>query len=67
MPSDKTSPMPESDQTRLLDLVVRWEELRDAGQDVTAESLCADCPELLPALRERLNALSAVDGALRIR
>jgi serine/threonine protein kinase len=57
--------MPETDESRLLDLIVRWEELRDAGQVVTAESLCADCPELLPALQERLNALRAVDGALQ--
>jgi len=59
--------MPETDGSRLLDLLVRWEDLRDAGQEVTAESSCADCPELLPALRERLNALLAADGALQTR
>lgn len=53
--------MPETDETRLLDLVVRWQKLRDAGQAATAETLCADCPELLPALRERLDARAARD------
>ena len=54
--------MPESD--RLLDLVVEWEELREAGQSVKIEDLCRDCPELLPALRERLKALGALDAVL---
>ena len=54
--------MPEND--RLLDLVVLWEELREAGQTVTIEELCHDCPDLLPALRKRLKALGALDAML---
>jgi hypothetical protein len=52
------------DNSRLLELVVRWEELRRAGHNPLAEQLCANCPELLPALRERLQALKAMDGVL---
>ena len=52
------------EDARLLDLVVRWEELRESGKSVTAEELCRDCPELLPALRERLQALGAMDAVL---
>jgi len=52
------------DDNRLIDLIVRWEELREEGQDVSAEILCRDCPELLPVLRERLKALDAVNVAL---
>jgi hypothetical protein len=52
------------DDSRLLDLVLRWEELRQGGQSPPAEELCRDCPELLPALRERLAALQAMDAVL---
>jgi hypothetical protein len=52
------------DDSRLLELVVRWEELRQAGQSLPAEELCQDCPELLPALRERLKALGAMNAVL---
>ena len=29
---------------RLEELLVRWEELRDQGHDVSPEELCRDCP-----------------------
>ncbi len=54
------------DESRLLDLVVRWEELHEAGQCVTPEQLCADCPELVEALRERIRALAAVERVLDV-
>ena len=54
--------MPED--ARLLDLVVRWEELREADQNVAVEELCRECPELLPALRQRLQALGEVNAVL---
>jgi hypothetical protein len=53
-----------ADDDRLLDLVVSWEERRDAGQSVDLEEMCRDCPELLPALRERLQALGSLNAAL---
>ena len=53
-----------TDDDRLLDLVVAWEERRDAGQSVDLAELCRDCPELVPALRERLQALGALDAAM---
>jgi predicted Ser/Thr protein kinase len=52
------------DESRLLELVVRWEELRQGGQSLPAEQLCQDCPELLPALRERLATLQAMNAVL---
>ncbi len=48
----------------LLDLVVRWEESREAGQTLSLEELCRDCPELLPDLRERIQALDAMNAVL---
>jgi hypothetical protein len=56
-----------ADDSRLLDLVLRWEELRHAGQSLSAEELCADCPELQPALRERLQAIRVMDAVLATR
>jgi predicted Ser/Thr protein kinase len=53
-----------TDESRLLELVLRWEELRQAGQGPPAEQLCKDCPELLPALQERLEALQAMNAVL---
>jgi serine/threonine protein kinase/tetratricopeptide (TPR) repeat protein len=53
------------DETRLLDLLVRWEELRRQGQEVTVVELCADYPELAAGLRKRLAFLrdmSALDA-----
>ena len=53
-----------SHETRLLDLVVEWEERRAAGQDVSPEDLCRDCPELVEPLKARLRALAGLEAAL---
>ena len=53
-----------ADNDRLLELVVRFEELREAGQTVDIADLCRRCPELEPALRERLQALGELNAAL---
>jgi predicted Ser/Thr protein kinase len=52
------------EETHLLELVLRWEELRDSGEAATPEQLCAECPELLPRLRERIEALKAMNAVL---
>jgi predicted Ser/Thr protein kinase len=62
MPDD--SRLTELDR-RLAELMVRWQELRQAGQcSLPPEQLCQDCPELLPALRQRLQAVQSVDAGL---
>jgi serine/threonine-protein kinase len=53
------------DDPRLADLLLRWEELRDQGQSVSAEKLCVECPELLPELRRRIQALVSLESMLR--
>jgi hypothetical protein len=45
---------------RLVDLLLRWEEMREQGRLVSAEELCRDCPELLDEVRRRLRFLVAV-------
>src|SRR5262249_47876725 len=41
---------------RVAELLRHWEELRDRGQEVSAEELCRDCPELLEPLRREIQA-----------
>jgi serine/threonine-protein kinase len=42
------------------ELLLRWQEAHEAGQDITAEELCRDCPECTPAVALRIAALKAV-------
>jgi hypothetical protein len=46
-----------TDVNRLADLLLKWEESYERGLDVPAEQLSRDCPELVPALAERIAAL----------
>jgi tetratricopeptide (TPR) repeat protein/tRNA A-37 threonylcarbamoyl transferase component Bud32 len=48
-----------TDEDRLADLLLHWDELREQGQDVSAEELCRDWPHLVPALARRIHALKA--------
>jgi serine/threonine protein kinase len=49
---------------RLVDLLMRAEDLREQGQRVTAEELCRDCPELLPRLEPLLRGADEVEKLL---
>ena len=53
-----------SQKSRLLDLVVAWEDLRAAGREVSPAELCRDCPELTEALEARLRAPDGMNAAL---
>jgi len=46
-----------ADPARLDDLLIRWEESREEGREVSVEQLCADCPELAGSLRKRVAML----------
>jgi hypothetical protein len=46
-----------TDDERLADMLLRWEELHETGQETSAEELCRDCPRLAPLLAERIHAL----------
>jgi serine/threonine-protein kinase len=46
------------------ELVLRWQELREEGQALSAEELCAGCPELLDDLRCQLAALQSIEQFL---
>ncbi len=49
-----------TDEERLVDLLLAWEERFEQGQDLPAEELCRDCPELTAALAARISALRTV-------
>lgn len=42
---------------RILQLLSRWEDLREQGQTPTAEELCRDCPDLLAEVKRRVDHL----------
>jgi hypothetical protein len=48
--------MEASDQ--LEELLLRWQELRQEGREVSPRELCADCPELAEALQRRVDAIA---------
>lgn len=54
----------EISEDRLEDLLLRWEECRQEGREVSAETLCADCPEHVDALRRMMDDLRALDALL---
>ena len=51
-------------ESRLLDLVVEWEDRRAAGRTVSPEDLCRDCPELLEELRKVLGEMAGMNAVL---
>ena len=52
---------PGSVEDRVNDLLARWEELREQGQSISAESLCSDSPDLVAEVERRIRALIAMD------
>ena len=56
-----------ADQTRVNELLDHWEEARENRQELTAEELCRDCPELLDKVRRQIEALRTIDGQLNAR
>jgi tRNA A-37 threonylcarbamoyl transferase component Bud32 len=51
----------------LAERLLRWQDLRDAGQEPRIDELCADRPELIEPLRQRAQAIQAMEAALRLR
>ncbi|MFV0443241.1 MAG: serine/threonine protein kinase [Planctomycetaceae bacterium] len=42
---------------KLEELLLAWEEIYEQGQNLPAEEICADCPELAADLQSRINVL----------
>jgi serine/threonine protein kinase/mono/diheme cytochrome c family protein len=47
---------------RVNDLLLRWRELKEEGRTVSAEEICAACPELLPEFQRCLRAVEQMEG-----
>ena len=56
----------EPTEDRLGELLLRWDELRRQGRDLTAGELCTDCPELVDELARRIEAVRDMDSVLDI-
>jgi eukaryotic-like serine/threonine-protein kinase len=59
--------MVEPDRDDILDLIVRWEQARAQGQDLSPEELCRERPDLLSAFRrqvEKLGQVAWLDGPI---
>lgn len=50
-----------TDDDRIADMMLTWEEARERGRTVTAEELCRDCPELLDIVKARISLLERAD------
>jgi tetratricopeptide (TPR) repeat protein len=46
-----------TEEDRLAELLLFWEERHEQGEDPSAEDLCRDCPHLAPLLAQRIHAL----------
>lgn len=53
------------DKQRLAELLDQWEDALEQGHTLTPDDLCRDHPELLPALKQQIAALRAIDQRLR--
>ncbi|NBP25093.1 MAG: hypothetical protein EBU81_11200, partial [Proteobacteria bacterium] len=51
--------MQRNDEELLLDLLMRWDELRERAQEIAVEELCRQHPHLLKELARRIKALEA--------
>lgn len=51
--------MEQTDEELLLDLLLRWEELKHRGQEISVEDLCRGRPDLKIELEKRIKALEA--------
>src|SRR5262249_23638355 len=49
-----------NDSEVLSDLLAKWEELAEAGNDILPAELCRDHPHLLPQLEEQIAKLAAL-------
>ena len=58
------SSTPEGIRAATLDLLEKYQDSLDAGEPLTPESLCLDCPDLLKPLQEQIRALARCQQVL---
>jgi hypothetical protein len=55
-----------ADQPSVSELLLRWQEGRQRGEGISAEELCAGCPELLDEVQRRIEALQSMEATLSV-
>ena len=55
-----------TDDDRISELMVRWEEARQQGVFLSPEELCADCPQLTAALSKRIRSVVTMERVLGV-
>jgi hypothetical protein len=63
-PEFETQAYGDSDDSKLDRLLSRWTELREQGQDVSAQEVCSTCPELADELAQRIETLRRLEPVL---
>lgn len=56
-----------TEDEKISDLLLQWEEAQERGEDLAAETLCADCTELIEPVRKRIAALQRMGWMTRPR
>lgn len=54
-----------SNEEKISDLLLQWEESQERGEDLDVETLCADFPELIEEVQKRIAALRRMDWMTR--
>src|SRR6516225_6484291 len=54
----------DQNNTRMAELLLRWEELHEQGQSITPRELCSTCPELADELGRRIALLRQIEPVL---
>jgi WD40 repeat protein/serine/threonine protein kinase len=65
-PSYRKKDTPVDREASVDDLVGRWQQLQRQGQSISAEELCADCPENLADLKARLCEVASMQAFLQL-
>lgn len=53
--------MTKDNEDQLAELLLKWEEAWDLGNDIPASTLCADCPELTQKLKDQIRLLKSMN------
>lgn len=62
--TENSSPSIASEELVIEDLLDRWEEARENGQDIDVDELCRSFPALADQVRSRIARLQAIDGRI---
>ena len=50
-----------SNEEKISDMLLQWEEAHERGEDLDVEALCADSPDLIEIIQKRIAALRRMD------